>query len=302
MQSSSSKKLSPLNPNRVKANICPSESSRGSTRGGRLVDDPLYRQLHLAANKIFLLFSTDSVPSFVTSLISRIERDRDEQNTLPDARDMELLEMGASESDVVNLFHSYLFPDLKKEGLKRSISLPMSKHTVPNTDAALCISTPAPDILYGYNRSSFPEHQADLISLGNSPVANSQDLLFPFFLIEFKADGPSGEGSLWEATNQCLGGSASCVNIAARFGLPPHETMTFSISMNGTEARLYITWKEGSEYRTVKIDSFLLQKRRDYLELQRNIKNIFDWGKEDRLSRIKANFDSSKSCRCHSTH
>jgi hypothetical protein len=48
----------------------------------------------------------------------------------------ELLEMGASESDVVNLFHSYLFPDLKKEGLKKSIGLPMSKHTVPNTDAA----------------------------------------------------------------------------------------------------------------------------------------------------------------------
>jgi hypothetical protein len=58
------------------------------------------------------------------------------------------------------------------------------------------------------------------------------------------------------------------------------------------EARLYITWKEGSEYRTVKIDSFLLQKRRDYVELQRNVKNIFDWGKRDRLSRIKANFDT----------
>ena len=72
-----------------------------------------------------------------------------------------------------------------------------------------------------------------------------------------------------------------------------HETMAFSISMNGTEARLYITWKEGSEYRTVKIDSFLLQKRRDYVELQRNIKNIFDWGKGDRLSRIKANLEVS---------
>jgi hypothetical protein len=70
--------------------------------------------------------------------------------------------------------------------------------------------------------------------------------------------------------------------------------MAFSIAMNGTEVRLFITWSEGSEYRTVKIDGFLLQKPRDYLELQRNVKNIniFDWGKEDRLSQIKANFDT----------
>ncbi|KAF4637559.1 hypothetical protein G7Y89_g541 [Cudoniella acicularis] len=34
--------------------------------------------------------------------------------------------------------------------------------------------------------------------------------------VEFKADGPGGSGSLWVATNQCLGASVSCVNIAER--------------------------------------------------------------------------------------
>ena len=47
-------------------------------------------------------------------------------------------------------------------------------------------------------------------------VANTQGLVYPFFVIEFKADGPGGSGSMWVATNQCLGGSASCVKIAER--------------------------------------------------------------------------------------
>ena len=90
MPSSPSEKLSPLNPNRLKANPSLSESSRGSTHGGRL---------HLAENNIFLLFSTDPVPSFVTALISRIQCDRDERrNALPDQRAMELLEMGRSQT------------------------------------------------------------------------------------------------------------------------------------------------------------------------------------------------------------
>lgn len=48
-------------------------------------------------------------------------------------------------------------------------------------------------------------------------VANSQNLIYPFFVIEYKGDGPSGVGSLWVTTNQCLGGSASCVRLAERF-------------------------------------------------------------------------------------
>jgi hypothetical protein len=82
----------------------------------------------------------------------------------------------------LDLFHRQLFPDLKNEGLKKSIP---SKQSIPNATLRI-ISNPIPDILYGYDRISFAEHQAELISLGNAPVANSQDLLFPFFMVEFK--------------------------------------------------------------------------------------------------------------------
>jgi hypothetical protein len=94
-------------------------------------------------------------------------------------------------------------------------------------------------------------------------------LIYPFFVIEFKGDGP-----LWVATNQCLGGSASCVNVAERLNcqlrhcksdkIRPIDSAAFSIAMNGTEARLYISWKHNElDYYIQKIDSFLLQKPKD---------------------------------------
>ena len=74
---------------------------------------------------------------------------------------------------------------------------------------------------------------------------------------------------MWAATNQCLGGSASCVNIAERLNrqlrqckcneIQTINSAAFSIAMNGTEAQLYVSWKHDENYYTQKVDSFLLQ-------------------------------------------
>jgi len=114
--------------------------------------------------------------------------------------------MGTAEGDVEKYFLTNIFPNPKlSESLKRSDRLPMAKHTVP-------------DMLYGYNRlGAFTDgQQAQFNSMGTEMIANSQSLSYPFFIIEVKADGPSGAGSLWVATNQCLGASASCVKIVER--------------------------------------------------------------------------------------
>ena len=109
-------------------------------------------------------------------------------------------------------------------------------------------------------------------------------------------------GSLWVATNQCLGGSASCVNIAERLNrqlrqcdnqeIKPIDSAAFSIAMNGTEARLYISWKHNElDYYVRKVDSFLLQKDRDYIDFRKHMLNIIDWGKGKRLKQIRDSLD-----------
>ena len=105
------------------------------------------------------------------------------------------------------------------------------------------------------------------------------------------------------ATNQCLGGSASCVNIAERLNrqlrhcksdkVRPIDSAAFSIAMNGTEARLFVSWKHDElKYYMAKVDSFLLQSPEHYLKFRRYVRNIIDWGKDKRLKEIRDSLDS----------
>jgi hypothetical protein len=68
--------------------------------------------------------------------------------------------MGAGEPDVVRYFHANVFPNPKlSNSLKRIDRNPMAKHAVPDVGSKLKVSTPMPDILYGYNRNgAFPQH------------------------------------------------------------------------------------------------------------------------------------------------
>ncbi len=104
------------------------------------------------------------------------------------------------------------------------------------------------------------------------------------------------------ATNQCLGGSTSYVNIAEHFNeqlrkcksnkIQKIDSTAFSIAINGTEARLYILWKHNDlDYYIANVDSFLLQKPEHYIEFRKYVRNIIDWGKDKRLGKIQASLD-----------
>ena len=88
----------------------------------------------------------------------------------------------------------------------------MSRHTAPSSESKLKVSNPVPDMLFGYDHdNAFTEpQQAHYTTMGNSMVANSENLTNPFFVVECKGE----DGRLYVATNQCLGGAASCVNAA----------------------------------------------------------------------------------------
>ena len=60
--------------------------------------------------------------------------------------------------------------------------------------------------------------------MGPEMVADTQGLVYSFFVIEFKADVPGGSKSLWVATNQCHGKSTSCVNSTERTPLRKIES------------------------------------------------------------------------------
>ncbi|EDN90993.1 hypothetical protein SS1G_00393 [Sclerotinia sclerotiorum 1980 UF-70] len=107
---------------------------------------------------------------------------------------------------------------------------------------------------------------------------------------------------LWVATNQCVGASASCVNIAEKLNqqlrqcqnenITLLDTTAFSIAMSGTEARLYVSWKHNElDYYVQKLNSYLLQNPKDYIEFRKHVLNIIDWGKDKRLKEIQRSLD-----------
>ncbi|KAI0388452.1 hypothetical protein F5Y17DRAFT_452771 [Xylariaceae sp. FL0594] len=278
----------------------------GRSSGRSLVEDPRYRDMNLAANNVYFDHPCDPIPGHITTLVDYVRRDRDSPGPSPEEvrqnRDLyDLSVMGVEEAEVEAYFHTNIFPAPKSShSLKRSVRQPMARHTVPSTGSALKVSNPVPDLLYGYNRHmAFPNQQSQLISMGTEMVANSPGLLYPFFVIEFKGEG----GNMWVATNQCLGGSASCVKVAERLNHQLHQcksskirqvdSAAFSIAMNGSEARLYISWKQNElNYYMADVKSFCLREPDHYIEFRKYVRNIIDWGKDKRLNQIRDSLDS----------
>ena len=131
------------------------DSTRSSPK--TLVENPHYRTLNLAANHIFLRTRSDPILGHIADLVARIGRDRDSPAPALDEvsqdRILEGFIMGVAEPDVQMYFSGRIFPHCSPGGvLYRCDRQPMAKHTVPNVDSKLRISTPVPDLLYGYRR------------------------------------------------------------------------------------------------------------------------------------------------------
>lgn len=116
--------------------------------------------------------------------------------------DLYRLEYGAGESAVENYSKANIFPDPKSsDSLNPIDKSPMVKRVVPDVGSNLKVGNPVPGMLCGYNSlGAFPPQQAQLRSMETEMVPNSQVLIYPFFVLKFKADGPFGSGSLWGTT------------------------------------------------------------------------------------------------------
>jgi hypothetical protein len=178
-----------------------SSASLGRLSGTRLVEDPNYREMNLVTNNIYMRPCREQFPGHIARLVDHVSRDCDSlELSLDQIRqdtDLDNLVMGTGEPDVKEHFKEKIFP--RSAGtLKRTDRFLMAKSAVlAIAGSNYKTSTPIPNMLYRYSRNgAFPEQQAQLLSMGTEMVINSQSLIYPFFIIEFKADGPSGPRSL----------------------------------------------------------------------------------------------------------
>lgn len=292
--------------------VGPTRSSPSRSPSRCLVETQAYRSNNLLLNNIFLRFPNEDLPDNVAALVDQMRRERGSPGpSAEEVRNDEALfrlEMdNPGESKVEAYFRSHFSPVLDGAG---SILLderqPISRYCVPAAPCPLKVSTPVPDMLYGYaDCPAFSRQQRAQLATMSSEMngsANIHNLRYPFLVVELKGDGPNGAGSLWVATNQCLGASATCVNITERLNdqlrqvsdpsVQPVDSVSFSVATNGTEARLYVTWKENEQdYYMQRVSSFALQRPEHHVEFRRYIRNIIDWAKGRRLQAIQKSLD-----------
>ncbi len=206
------------------------------------------------------------------------------------------------------------------DNLQRADDQPMNRGVIPTNSANAPhgmvnegtkdqhrISTPIPDILYGYPARAFsiPRQHQMTETLGTMESSNATFLRMPFLLVEFKGD----RGSMWGCTNQCMGGAASCVNIGERLtralasrDLTPFNSAVFSIAINSFDARLDVCWRHvpgdpelGASFQFRRVRSFYLGEADHYQLFKRCVQKIIDWGTGERFEQIENALDELRA-------
>lgn len=277
-----------------------------------IISKSTYRQDHLEPNNIIFLPFRVPLPDHVAKLCSGIENAR--KSPEPPSHEVQKetgilddLQCGGSNQ---NTIHEYLletfFPykEAREKNLKKDGKTEFFRRFVPDSSSSPAkVATPRPDMVYGYDAGSQgPFSEAQRLSVGGwteASTVNNLGLAFPFFIIELKAGGHVN-GNIWVATNQCLGGFTTCVNVVHRLnqllakypGSKIMEDTSFSIAMDQRTATIYVSWRgEELKYFTREVDTFLLKHPTQFLRFRKIVKNILDWGAEKRLEEIRAALD-----------
>ncbi|KAI1094092.1 hypothetical protein F5B19DRAFT_447224 [Rostrohypoxylon terebratum] len=148
------------------------------------------------------------------------------------------------------------------------------------------ISTPAPDIVYGYRRTAF---------WGDPDVGtcNEPGVMFPYLIVEFQQMG----GNMYQAANKCLGGSA--VSLRLTENVVGYRHLVFSVSTNGQVADVYVMWSDAISKQSTTggrsprkhvmfhLDSFILAKFEEFERFWHILYNIHCWGLGRRLASLR---------------
>lgn len=285
------------------------QSRTGSPSGSRihLVGQPNYRYDNLNRNDIYKVRNSN-VPDHLNRLVQGMGNKRNSPEPTPEqveaSDEFNNMDDGCDELDLLGYFDTSVRDRLHHPNLQVSKNVLVNSDWVPNTCPEFRLSQPKPDALYGYKLETFEKpHMLSLRDMHRSLSSNNHALILPFLVIEHKATGPANNGSLWEAENQCFGASAACVNIAGKLNEALKEASkypgpvqrldnaVFSIAMSNWAAKLYISWQSDMDFFSSRVGAFCLVDPESFIQFRRRVRNIIDWGMNQRLDHTRGCLD-----------
>ncbi|KAF2795088.1 hypothetical protein K505DRAFT_374195 [Melanomma pulvis-pyrius CBS 109.77] len=185
-----------------------------------------------------------------------------------------------------------------------SIPVPLNVNITNDPAVVVPLPKPKPDMTFGYSTAAFNPSQLSTIDhltqgwSGPSFVSPLRSVLFPFFVIEFKAQAT--DGSVRVARNQAAGAGAIALNGILEFlSRNPslgdsylNQPLFFSLTMDHESACLNAHWigkcpdTNQHTFHLEELKALPLRYNDNIHVLQRAIKNIFDYAVGPRLKPI----------------
>ncbi|KAJ3531304.1 hypothetical protein NM208_g8941 [Fusarium decemcellulare] len=180
--------------------------------------------------------------------------------------------------------------------LRCSDSKAIYRKWMPRVPGMETFGDPEPTLLYGYRLRQFGEPKIRGLKALSQGGVNNDSLFYPFLAVAVQDDNSNMKGSLWAATDTCLASSSVCVTLAQKLEqelkaggadyFSTIDNIAFSVAMNGTVARLYVTFvTENGTCAMYNARSFLLQNPYHHVEFRTTMLHILHWGQR-RLNTI----------------
>lgn len=178
-----------------------------------------------------------------------------------------------------------------------AVPIPLDPDVLANP---LPLPRPKPDLVFGYSETAFDHKQLMAIDVlidqsGRSYAVPDKKIRFPFLDIEFKSQAKNGTHFI--ATNQVANAGSVAMNGSLEFtrrtsgeeDLDLNEPQFFSLSMDHESAFLNVHWLSTSaedgrfSFHVEGLSKHFLDDVDGLRAVQRAVKNILDYGADDRL-------------------
>lgn len=188
---------------------------------------------------------------------------------------------------------------------RNSVPAPSTKNREYLASALASVGSPAdprPDIVYGYAGSVFDQCETDvLVSLPCDAsvhgTGGAEELLFPYFVIEWKSS--RGGGTMWDAERQCMRDGAAAVSAMHNFfravGVQEPsaaDTACFSACVDSRIVVLRVHWRcvdaeGGVSYEADVVGEGFLRSDGDCYRVRGEIGEMLEWARGERLDVIR---------------
>ncbi|KAJ9497086.1 hypothetical protein H2202_007558 [Exophiala xenobiotica] len=173
-------------------------------------------------------------------------------------------------------------------------NIPFDPTSLPHVPPAPPLAVPRPGQHYCLDRGSFSieEDNKQSVKSLRRLARPSTTGCWPYFTVEFKSEAQGG--TFWVAENQNAVSGSLCVNSMEKLlsivqsGHTEFDSVSFSCNISSSNADIWIHYCQNQRFFSAELEHFHMRRWRDVICFRNSVKNIVEFGWQERLPQISA--------------